>query len=84
MAGFPRDLTQATISRGATGLSKVYTSVRACSVAEVRNLEINARRLCAIDLADMGYSRDEAAAPVDRFWPVIAYEIRGGGVFRGE
>ena len=50
----------------------------------MRNLEINARRLCAIDLAAMGYSKEEAAALVDRFWPVIANEIRGGVVVVGE
>ncbi|MDR6952385.1 hypothetical protein J2X65_001740 [Ancylobacter sp. 3268] len=50
----------------------------------MRNLEINARRLCAIDVAAMGYPREEAAALVDRFWPVIANEIRGGVVLQGE
>ncbi|MDR6954099.1 hypothetical protein J2X65_003467 [Ancylobacter sp. 3268] len=50
----------------------------------MRNLEINARRLCTIDLMERGYSREEAAKLVDRFWPVTANEIRGGLVIQGE
>lgn len=44
----------------------------------MQQTEKTARELCAIDLKHQGFSEDRIPALVDKFWPVIANEIRQG------
>ncbi|GAB4072576.1 hypothetical protein GCM10028812_50860 [Ancylobacter sonchi] len=47
-------------------------------------LEQTARRICTLDLQGKGFLPDQIAQRVDRFWPVVANEIRQGVVLVGE
>lgn len=44
----------------------------------MKRTEEVARRMCAIDLRTHGVEADRIPAIVERFWPVLANEIRGG------
>lgn len=44
----------------------------------MQQTEKTARELCAIDLKHQGVSEDRIPELVDKFWPVIANEIRQG------
>ncbi|MCK0206484.1 hypothetical protein MWN33_00375 [Starkeya koreensis] len=49
-------------------------------MAIMRQTEETARRICALDLRALGIAEREIPALVDRFWPVLANEIRQGVV----
>lgn len=44
----------------------------------MQKTEQTARAICALDLRARGVKDDEVPALVDRFWPVLANEIRQG------
>lgn len=44
----------------------------------MRETEQTARRICALDLRAKGIAEKDIPALVDRFWPVLANEIRQG------
>ncbi|MDF2620908.1 MAG: hypothetical protein K0S00_3567 [Xanthobacteraceae bacterium] len=44
----------------------------------MRQTEETARRICALDLRARGIAEKDIAALVERFWPVLANEIRQG------
>ncbi|MGA0561952.1 hypothetical protein ACO2RV_05835 [Ancylobacter sp. VNQ12] len=44
----------------------------------MRQTEQTAREICALDLRAKGIAADAIAALVDRYWPVLANEIRQG------
>lgn len=44
----------------------------------MRETEQMARRICALDLRAKGIAERDIPALVDRFWPVLANEIRQG------
>lgn len=46
----------------------------------MRQTEETARRICALDLRASGIADSEVPALVERFWPVLANEIRQGVV----
>lgn len=47
-------------------------------------VEQTARQICALDLEAKGFSRDLIPDLTDRFWPVVANEIRRGVTIIGE
>lgn len=49
-------------------------------MAGMRQTEETARRICALDLRALGVADSAIPALVDRFWPVLANEIRQGVV----
>jgi hypothetical protein len=44
----------------------------------MRQTEETARRICALDLRARGIAEKDIPAMVDRYWPVLANEIRQG------
>lgn len=44
----------------------------------MKNTEETARELCAIDLRQQGIAEERIPELVERFWPVLANEIRQG------
>lgn len=52
--------------------------------ASATNSEARARAMCEIDLRARGFSEDKIAAAVDRFWPVLAWEIEAGSFSASE
>lgn len=44
----------------------------------MRLTEQNARQICALDLRARGIRDEDVPALVDRYWPVVAMEIRQG------
>ena len=44
----------------------------------MRETEQTARRICALDLRAKGIAEKDIPALVERFWPVLANEIRQG------
>ncbi|MDR6954876.1 hypothetical protein J2X65_004252 [Ancylobacter sp. 3268] len=50
----------------------------------MKSLEQTARRICSLDLLEKGFLPEHIAAYVDRFWPVVANEVRQGIVLIGE
>ncbi|MBS7544324.1 hypothetical protein [Ancylobacter oerskovii] len=50
----------------------------------MKTLEQTARRMCGLDLHQRGFPLDEAESLADRFWPVVANEIRQGVTLVGE
>lgn len=46
----------------------------------MRQIEETARRICALDLRGKRIPEDDIPILVDRFWPVLANEIRQGVV----
>ncbi len=47
----------------------------------MKKTEETARELCRLDLLRIGPPEEEARPLVERFWPVLANEIRQGIVF---
>ncbi|MBS7544748.1 hypothetical protein [Ancylobacter oerskovii] len=50
----------------------------------MKTLEQTARRICALDLEGKGFPQPTIPQLVDRFWPVVANEIRQGVSLVGE
>lgn len=50
----------------------------------MKSLEQTARRICTLDLEGNGLSPETVQEMVDRFWPVVANEIRQGVTLVGE
>ncbi|MDQ0511124.1 hypothetical protein QOZ99_002020 [Angulomicrobium amanitiforme] len=44
----------------------------------MRHTEQTARAICTLDLKGVGVRDDEIPPLVDRYWPVLAHEIRQG------